>query len=58
MCKSCFWCASFLNKYRTFDSCPSCMDSGLESMPMSLNEQYTFNHNPSQGVTLGFWNKQ
>jgi len=34
------------------------MDSGLESMPMSLNEQYTFNHNPSQGVTLGFWNKQ
>jgi len=57
ICKSCFWCASFLNRYRIFDSCPTCMDSKLESMPISLNEIYTFDYDPLKGVTLGFWNK-
>jgi len=42
MCKSCFWCASFLNsRYRSLNACPACMNSELESMPISLNEIYT-----------------
>jgi len=53
MCKSCFWCASFLNSmYRSFNECPSCMKSELESMSISLNEIYTFDHDPRQGVSL------
>jgi hypothetical protein len=56
ICKSCFWCALLVN--RSFNKCPSCMDSGLESMPISLNEIYTFDFDPRQGVSLGFWNKR
>ncbi len=59
MCKLCFWCASFLDsRYRSFNECPSCMDSDLESMPISANEIYTFDYEPWHGVTLGFWNNQ
>jgi hypothetical protein len=55
ICKSCFWCASLLNtRYRFFNECPSCMNSELESMPISFDETYTFDYNPSQGVSLGF----
>jgi len=51
MCNSCFWCASFVNsRYRSFSECPACMDSELESMPISLNERYTFDHDPQQGL--------
>ena len=58
LCKSCFWCATFLNsKYRYFNECPACMNSELESMPISFDETYTFDHDPRQGVSLGFWNK-
>ena len=59
MCKSCFWCASFLNsRYRSLNACPACKDSVLESMPISVNERYTFDHDPLQGVKLRFWKKQ
>jgi hypothetical protein len=59
MCESCFWCASFLNsRYRSFNQCPSCMNSDLESMPISANEIYTFDYDPWQGVTLEFWNNR
>ena len=59
MCKSCFWCASFLySKYRSLNKCPSCMNPELESMPISLNELYTFDYDPWHGVTLGFSNNQ
>ena len=58
LCKLCFWCASFLNsRYRFFNECPSCMNFELESMPISLNEIYTFDHDPWRGVSLGFSNK-
>jgi len=25
ICKSCLWCASFLNRYRIINVCPSCL---------------------------------
>jgi hypothetical protein len=32
--------------------CPSCMNSELESMPLSLNEIYIFDHDEFQGVSV------
>ena len=59
LCRSCFWCASILNtRYRYLNSCPSCMNPELESMPISLDDIYTFDHDPRQGVSLGFWNNK
>ena len=59
MCKSCFWCASFLNSTDRYpNSCPECMNSELESMPISFDETYTFDYEPLQGVSLEFSNKQ
>ena len=55
ICGSCFWCASFFNVYREVVSkCPSCNSSGVESMPISHDEVYTFNHDPKRGVSLEF----
>ena len=55
MCKSCFWCASILNsRYRSLNECPSCINSELESIPIGLDETYTFHYDPLQGVSLGF----
>ncbi len=55
LCRSCFWCASVLNgMHSTFSTCPSCMNSVLESMPLSFDEKYTFDYDPRQGATLGF----
>jgi hypothetical protein len=57
LCKSCFWCASFLSKYKILTACPTCMNFDLESMPLSFDETYTFGYDPLQGVSLGFWNQ-
>ena len=56
MCKSCFWCASFLNSYTTLNACPSCMDSELELMPISFDEKYIFTYDKRHGITLEFFN--
>jgi hypothetical protein len=50
ICKSCFLCASFLNR-RLFNQCHSCMNSELESMSISRAETYTFDYDPFQGVS-------
>jgi len=45
ICKSCFWCASLLSNMHNFvNACPSCIDSELESMPLSTSEIYTFDY--------------
>ena len=61
LCESCFWCASYFNNYRKVVSrCPTCGNDNVESMPISHDEVYTFNHDPKRGVTLGFskWRSQ
>ena len=55
ICKSCFWCASFLDRYRIFNVCPSCVNSELESTSISNDETYTFDYDRWRGVTLVFW---
>lgn len=55
ICRSCFWCASHLNNMnRCFEICPSCKDSKVESMPISIEEAYKFDYDASRGVTLEF----
>ena len=55
ICRSCFWCASHLNNMnRGFAICPSCKDSKVESMPISIEETYKFDYDGSRGVTLEF----
>jgi len=55
ICNSCFWCAWLLNSgYKTIKACPSCRDTELELMPISVDEIYTFNYDPKQGVSLYF----
>ena len=55
ICKSCFWCASFLNNmHGAIDACPSCMNTELDSMPLSFDETYKFNYDAKSGITLEF----
>jgi hypothetical protein len=61
LCESCFWCASQSNKWNgsrrsitIITKCPSCNSNRIESMPISQEEDYTFNLDLKRGVTLGF----
>ena len=43
ICRSCFWCASYFNNmHRSVETCPSCNDAKIESMPISFDETYKF----------------
>jgi hypothetical protein len=58
MCQSCFWCASYFNRSRLsmpiLNKCPLCHDSRIESMPISYDEIYRLNYNPTSGLVLKF----
>lgn len=40
MCKSCFWCASFLTAKRNMMQCPSCGNNEMELMFISNYQSY------------------
>jgi hypothetical protein len=44
VCRSCFWCASNLNKIRMIERCPSCKSSIIGSLPIIVNEIYGYHH--------------
>ena len=55
ICRSCFWCASYLNNMHSFgDICPSCKNDKVESMPISFDETYKFDYDAGRGVILEF----
>jgi hypothetical protein len=57
LCESCFWCASQSNNCNLDDmiiGCPSCNSNRVESMPISHDEIYRFDHDPKHGVSLEF----
>jgi hypothetical protein len=55
LCRSCFWCASYLNNmYRSVEVCPLCKDPKVESMPISFDETYKFDYDAGRGVILEF----
>jgi hypothetical protein len=37
LCGSCYWCASYLNLRGTVETCPSCMNGKVESMPINIS---------------------
>jgi hypothetical protein len=55
ICRSCFWCASYINKMGSvLEACPSCKDVKIESMPISFDETYRLDYDTKRGVTLEF----
>ncbi|HET7148710.1 MAG TPA: hypothetical protein VFI73_09465 [Candidatus Nitrosopolaris sp.] len=55
ICRSCFWCATYLNDmHNIVDICPSCKNDKVESMPISFDETYKFDHDARRGVILEF----
>ena len=54
ICQSCFWCSSTLNATRMIKICPVCTSEGIDSLPVSPNEVYTYDVSQSAGVSLSF----
>ena len=55
ICRSCFWCASYINKMGSIlDACPSCKDVKVESVPISFDETYRIDYDTKRGFTLEF----
>ncbi len=53
ICENCFWCASYLSASAA-EQCPLCAESRIEAIPISSNEEFTFNHEPKAGLVLNF----
>lgn len=54
ICQSCFWCSSTLYATRMIKICPVCTSEGIDSIPISPNEAYTYDVSESAGVSLLF----
>jgi hypothetical protein len=54
ICQSCFWCASALLETRMIKTCPVCASEGIDSLPVSPKEAYTYDVSESAGVNLSF----
>jgi hypothetical protein len=52
LCPSCFWCASYFNYSEIVTRCPTCDNDKPESLPVSVDELYTFSHDGNRGVIL------
>jgi hypothetical protein len=53
LCGSCFWAASYLNGSGV-DKCPVCNSLKIDSIPVSGNEAYVFDHDSRRGVIVDF----
>ena len=59
ICKSCFWCASYLNRSNMISKCPVCANNAdglLDLTPISDKELYRIDCNRKRGITLEFAN--
>ena len=55
ICRSCFWCASHINKMHSVpEVCPSCRDVKIESVPISFDETYRLDYDAKRGLTFEF----
>lgn len=54
ICQSCFWSASALRETRMIKTCPVCTSEGIDSLPISPNEAYTYDVSNSAGLSLSF----
>src|ERR687891_2157354 len=54
ICQSCFWCSSTLYATRMIKICPVCTSEGIDSIPISPNEAYTYDVGKTGGLELSF----
>jgi hypothetical protein len=54
LCPSCLWCASYFNYSKVATRCPTCCRDNIKSIPLSIDELYTYSHDGNLGVTLEF----
>ena len=58
ICRLSFWCASYLyGFYKAPEKCPMCDNNSVESIPVSDQEAFEFEHSELRGVTLNFHKK-
>jgi len=59
ICQTCFWCASYtgtidIMNELPFETCPTCNDNRVESLPILYDEYYRYEYTPTRGVVLEF----
>ena len=54
ICQSCFWCSSTLYATRMIKICPVCASEGIDSIPISPDEAYTYDVGKKGGLELSF----
>jgi hypothetical protein len=54
ICRSCFWCTSTLHATRMIKICPVCTSEGIDSLPISPNEVYSYDVSGSANLSLSF----
>lgn len=45
ICRSCFWCASNLDKSRIMKRCPGCKSNKIGSLPIAVSKIYDYRYN-------------
>jgi hypothetical protein len=53
VCSTCYWCASIFTT-DVFSACPSCRRETLDFMPISRDENYSFEYDEKRGMVLDF----
>jgi hypothetical protein len=53
ICNSCYWSASNITE-NSIVFCPVCGKYNLESIPLSINERYTYYYDIKKGLVLHF----
>jgi hypothetical protein len=54
ICQSCFWCTSTLNATSMIKICLVCTSEGIDSLPISPNEVYSYGVSKSANPSLSF----
>ena len=54
LCETCYWCATYLDKMKVIDKCPTCSAVVLSSFPIMPDESFTFSYDAKRGVELDF----
>ena len=59
ICQTCFWCAAYtgimdIMNELPFETCPTCNDNKVESLPILYDESYRYEYTSARGVVLEF----
>jgi len=59
ICQTCFWSASYIGTMDMmnelpFETCPTCNENKVESLPILYDESYCYEYTPTRGVVLEF----